>query len=279
MIVDRYIKYRDTKWALSNLQNILYYEGDFENWEEASSVAAQYGEAYEQESILEQVGEATAKVRNGDAAYEQDGVLFDKLSVDYQLISAFLYIYSQTQRLKVIDYGGALGSIFFRYRKLWDKIETDWSIIEQPHFVEYGRKKVPEIKFYYGIEEYDGVADVLLLASILMYIDDVYVFFSSLLKKRIRYIIVDRTAFSPDDQDIITLQYVPEQIYKAVYPAHLISNTRFKKLVTDSGYTIISEWDHTQGGITLKKDRKFVDTLEKGYLLEYVEKIDSLVAE
>lgn len=138
---------------------------------------------------------------------------------------------------------GALGSTFFRYRRLLDQYKGSWTIIEQEHYVEYGKKNIPEIEFKYDISECDKKIDVILFSSVLGYLDDTYGYLKRLLEQKVKYIIIDESAFSPNDIEMITLQYVPPSIYKAVYPIRLLSLTEFKSFMKEYGYEIVWEWD------------------------------------
>ena len=51
------------------------WHGTFESWESARSQA----KGYNNETILERVRASVLKVRNGEAVYERDSVLFDKI--------------------------------------------------------------------------------------------------------------------------------------------------------------------------------------------------------
>lgn len=229
-----------------------------------------YGDAYQDNKILEKVAEATQTVRNGNGLYEQDGVVFNKQIINYQLISAFLYAYSHLDSLNVLDFGGALGSTYFRYRHLWDEYNASWTVIEQDNYVKYGEANVPEVQFIADISDYKSKADILLLSSVLGYLSDPYKMFGKLLDENIPYVIIDETAFDPDDNGYVTLQHVPETIYKAVYPCTLFSFDYFKKFIEDHGYEIINEWDYQFGNIQIREGIEVKDTVEKGFLLKNV---------
>lgn len=206
----------------------LYYFGKYAAWEAAEKESEKYGAAYSSDNILERVAEATQKVRSGEGVYEQDGIVFYEENNNYELIAALLLVYSNQKSLKVLDFGGALGSTYFRYRKLLEPCACEWSIIEQKHYVEYGKHHIPEINFLYDISECDKGADVILLSSVLGYLDDTYAQFKRLLEQKVEYVIIDELAFSPDDAETVMLQHVPARIYSAVYPVRLLSLTGFK---------------------------------------------------
>jgi len=57
--------------------------------------------------------------------------------------------------LKVLDFGGSLGSTYFQNRKFLDSLkDVVWCVVEQKHFVDVGKVDFEDsrLKFYYDIE-------------------------------------------------------------------------------------------------------------------------------
>ena len=253
---------------LSKKEKELYYFGKYTAWEAAEKESQKYGASYSGSQILKRVADATQKVRQGEGVYEQDGIVFYEENNNYELIAALLWVYARQKSLKVLDCGGALGSTYFRYRKLLEPCESEWTIVEQRHYVEYGKKNIPEIQFLYDIAEYHKEADVVLLSSVLGYLEDTYGQFRQILEQGAEYIIIDELAFSPDDVEAVRLQHVPARIYSAVYPVRLLSLTEFKKFFDENGYECMWEWDYRFGNIPVCEGVKVYDTVEKGFLLK-----------
>ena len=253
---------------LSKKEKELYYFGKYTAWEAAEKESQKYGASYSGSQILKRVADATQKVRQGEGVYEQDGIVFYEENNNYELIAALLWVYARQKSLKVLDFGGALGSTYFRYRKLLEPCESEWTIVEQRHYVEYGKKNIPEIQFLYDIAEYHKEADVVLLSSVLGYLEDTYGQFRQILEQGAEYIIIDELAFSPDDVEAVRLQHVPARIYSAVYPVRLLSLTEFKKFFDENGYECMWEWDYRFGNIPVCEGVKVYDTVEKGFLLK-----------
>ncbi len=245
----------------------LFYYGAFQTWDCAKQEADLMGRSYASDNIFQQVAAATEKVRKGLAVYEQDGVCFHKMLVNYELICAFLYVYAREKRLQVIDFGGALGSTYFRYRALWEKLAVSWTIVEQEHYVKYGKEHISEIEFAYELDECSKDADLVLLSGVLSYLERPYEILDEILMRKVPYVVIDEQAFHPSGVHGIVLQNVPPAIYRAVYPAHLFSLDEFKNFVKARGYNIF-EWNYSFGNIPIRKDRDiYEDTIEKGFLL------------
>ena len=72
---------------------------------------------YDSEGIMEKVLEATLKVKNGEAVYERDSVLFDHIEYSWRLLSGLMWVAAQSNgRLNVLDYSGSLGNSYFENR-------------------------------------------------------------------------------------------------------------------------------------------------------------------
>ena len=248
---------------IDNLKDKLFYFGNFDTWKEAVAACAEYGAGYESDLIFEKVKNAIQSVRNGEGAYEQDGVVFKKLLINYELLSSLLFVCAKDGYLNLIDFGGSLGSTFFRYRQVFAKLPVEWTVVEQKHFVDYGRLNVPEVKFKYELKECDEGYNAVLLSSVLSYVENPYDILTEIAQKKIKYIIIDEQAFSNEDADMIHLQNVPKSIYEAVYPVRLFSITKLKEFFLKSGYKVW-EWDYKFGNIPVYKNGCFTDTIEKG---------------
>jgi putative methyltransferase (TIGR04325 family) len=60
------------------------------------------------------------------------------------------------------------------------------------------------------------------------------------LERQFEFILVDRTSFSDDGHDHITVQRVPPSIYSASYPCYFFSRQRFLNKFTSS-YEMLAE--------------------------------------
>ncbi len=226
--------------------------GDFPDWETALSQCT----GYDHENILETCKNALLKVKNGFAVYERDSVLFDEVQYSWGLLAGLLRSALENKgSLTVLDFGGSLGTSFFQNKNfLTGLTELRWFIVEQPHFVECGKKyfEDDQLKFFHTTEECTqiGKPDVLLLSSVLQYLEKPAEWMDRFISLNTPYIIVDRTAFIEESRDTLTVQQVPENIYKASYPAWFFNKTdliaRFKKKydvlgIFNNGYTE-SDW-------------------------------------
>ena len=224
------------------------WSGDYASWEEAQKHCT----GYDSSLILEKCKNALLKVKNGEAVYERDSVLFDEIQYSWGLLAGFERVALENNgKLCVLDFGGSLGSSYYQNREFLNVVkDLQWCIVEQPHFVDCGKENFEneQLKFYYTIEEClaKHKPDVLLLSSVLQYLEKPYEWLEIFAALNIQYIIVDRTAFVEAERDILTVQNVPETIYKASYPAWFFNEPRLKNVFKnlyktmldfDSGFT------------------------------------------
>jgi putative methyltransferase (TIGR04325 family) len=230
--------------------------GNYSSWQE---VEKQCG-GYDDNLVFEKVKQATLKVKNGEAAFERDSVTFDKLEFDEKLLSFFKSVAAEKNNtLNVLDFGGSLGSSYFQYRQLFDgAVALKWNVIEQGHFVEFGKKEIKnnELDFFYSVQEclLENKTDVLILSSVLSYIKEPYVLLKELMSLSIKYIVIDRNLFLKDE-DRLTKQIVPSSIYKASYPCWILSENKVLQLLGEK-YTVIDELEPYNGLEVDLKDKK-----------------------
>lgn len=243
------------------------YFGNSSTWDEALAEC----DGYESEVILEKVKTALLKVKNGEAVYERDSVLFDKIQYSRPVLSGLLRIASKNgNSLSLLDFGGSLGSSFFQNKNALAELNClRWSVVEQAHFVACGKKhfQSEELKFY---EDFHSCIsqeqpNVLLISSVLQYLERPYDMLQTFVESGIQCIIVDRTPFFLNGEDRLTVQKVHPSIYKASYPAWFFNKQKFLQYFTGR-YNLISEFDALAGRITIYPDKAIA--IDKGYIFE-----------
>jgi putative methyltransferase (TIGR04325 family) len=231
-IILRFLKSSSSPWS-----------GDYSTWEEAERKAT----GYDQDNIIEIVRKSTAKVRDGVFPYERDSVLFDKIEYSWPLLSALMMAAAQNEgRLNVIDFGGALGSSWYQNRKFLESLkEHSWNIVEQEKFVDLGSREFENsyINFYPTLNSCfeSQRIDLVLFSSVLQYLKDPYLFIGEVVKNSPDYIVLDRLSIVELDRDLITIQNVPKQIYKGIYPCRFFNRQNIlEKFLTD--YELLEEF-------------------------------------
>lgn len=236
----------------------INYDGDFATWEEA--IAASIG--YDQPSILAKTREATLMVKYGKAIYERDSVLFDHIEYSLPVITGLMLAAAKNHgRLRVLDFGGSLGSSYFQNRRFLNELsDVRWGIVEQSHYVACGRESIQDkhLRFFNTIEE--CVAElrpnVVLLGSVLHYLNNPYDILDQLSQVRTDFLIIDRTPFSKLESDRIIIQQVPSSIYKASYPLWIFSRLSFDEKMGHQWH-LIEEFDCMEGSVETKTGIQF----------------------
>ncbi len=243
----------------------ILFSGDYKSWQDAEKLC----QGYSAPNILEMVLSSTLKVKNGHAAFERDGVLFEKPQYPWPLLSSLLYASSKCQgKMNVVDFGGSLGSTYFQCRHFLSHISNlTWSIVEQPHFVETGRKYIADdvLKFTETIEQALNAnsTNILILGSVLQYLPSPRSLLEEHLKYNWNHIILDRTPFLiGEGEDRLTIQTVPPLIYSAKYPAWFFNEKNLLNHFIPK-YQLFAQW--------VAIDRPQLEALEsvsKGFLFE-----------
>lgn len=236
--------------------------GNYENWQELTAMSG----GYQAQTILDITKNSLLKVKNGEAVYERDSVVFDKKLYPYSIISALLYAAVECDgSLTVLDFGGSLGSTYYQVKDLIPSaVKLHWSVVEQKEYVACGQDLFEDeiLKFHYTIAESMSSkrADVLILSSVVQYLEKPHDFLNEIMAYGFKYIILDRTSFIKNDQpDRLTLQIVPKHIYEAQYPAWFFNEKKLMKHFDE--YQIKTEFEsYVPGEQNIK-----IDSVEMGY--------------
>lgn len=214
--------------TLVRIKNARYgWHGNFLSWKDAQAASS----GYDKDVIIEKVKQATQQVINGEAVFERDSMLFYEEDFSWPLINGFMYVAAQKEgKLNVLDFGGSLGSARLQYRKFFEPLSVKWGVVEQEKFVAAGKILFPDgpVAFYADVDTclLHQQPDLLLLGSVLQYMEYPYTFLEDLLQKNFEFLIIDKTPLLLEAPDRLTVQKVPPYIYDASYPAWLLNKTK-----------------------------------------------------
>jgi putative methyltransferase (TIGR04325 family) len=104
--------------------------------------ALEHCEGYDADDIVEKCKTALLEVLAGRALYERDSILFHEARFDWELLGIVQHIAWKKQgRVEVLDFGGALGSIYFQHRQWFQQFpDLHWSVIDQPKLMDVGKQ-------------------------------------------------------------------------------------------------------------------------------------------
>lgn len=243
------------------------FTGNYSDWNTVRGLCR----GYDDKLIIEKVLGATKDVVSGKKKYERDSVTFDEIQYSWPLLSGLLMSATKNKGLlSVLDFGGALGSTYFQNRDALAVChKVDWTVVEQPHFVEIGQREIANdsLHFCFSIQEAQDLysPQVLVLSSVLQYLENPWLFLTeSVLTQDFEMIIIDRTAINRSNQDRLTMQRVPPSIYSAEYPAWFFSEEKLLGLFKQK-YDLLASFPAYVG------DRTYIDGIEcagdRGYIL------------
>lgn len=230
---------------LHSIAGLLYgWKGNYSSWEDAKKKCT----GYDSKIIFEKVKSAALKVKRGEAVYERDSVIFNKIDYSFPLLSSLLFVALKNNGiLNVLDFGGSLGSAYFQNKKLFRSLKNlNWCIVEQRHFVDEGKKNFADehLHFFYDINtclrEYS--INVALFASSLQYLEHPYSYLDEVVSNKVGFIIIDRTPVMLSEKDRITIQKVQKKIYNASYPCRIMSEKKLFSFFTDKNYKLIYDY-------------------------------------
>jgi putative methyltransferase (TIGR04325 family) len=229
---------------LRKITGLFYgWHGNFSSWNEAMKKST----GYDSKDIFKRVNDSASKVKAGLAAYERDSLLFDHIEYSFPLLSGLLWIAGRNNgNLNVLDFGGSLGSSFFQNKVFLDTLsDVNWCIVEQPEFVKIGREYFEDqrLHFFNSIDECLELfyINVVLLSSVLQYLEEPYRLLDNIISQNPEYIIFDRTPFIKGN-DRITVQKVNPKIYKGSYPCWFFNEDKFISSLTKE-YKLVLEFD------------------------------------
>jgi putative methyltransferase (TIGR04325 family) len=210
----------------ASVDGAVRYSGNFASWDEAR----RQSQGYDAPAILERVKQATLKVQRGEAAYERDSVVFDRVEHSFPLLAGLLRAALRNGgRLNVVDIGGSLGSTFFQCRQVLEpSARIHWSVVEQPLFAACGRAhfETEQLRFFDDLPAClnSNPCDVALLSSVLPYVEQPHALLETI-SQNAPAVIIDRTPVWSGRPDRITVQSVPASIYgfTTSYPAWVLN--------------------------------------------------------
>jgi len=106
---------------------------------------------------------------------------------------------------------------------------------------------------------------MILLSSVLPYLEKPYALLESIICRKFAYILIDRTPVLEGGQDRLTVQHVPADIYEASYPAWILAEDKILSIFMPT-YELVSRFDALAGSIFLGDsfayDRGFIFRLK-----------------
>ncbi len=209
------------------------WSGSYRSWSEAIQNTTESNETL----VIEQIKSDLLKVKNGEAAYERDGVLYTEHNYSWGVLAGLQKAAIENDnKLCVIDFGGSLGRCFYQNIPFLKNLKNvEWCVVEQKKVVECGKEffQNEQLKFYGSIEEalQYHQPNVLLLSGVINYLEYATKWMDQFNALKIPYVLVDRTSFIDDTKDNITVQKSNDE--NSSYPCWFFNETKFVKRFTN----------------------------------------------
>lgn len=219
---------------------------------------------YADPKILDKVKESTAGVISGLYAYERDSVTFSQVEFAWPELSCLLFVATKKEGvLNVLDFGGALGSMYFQNRKILNGLNSiKWSIVEQSEFVLAGRSlmKNGPINFYSRIEDavQNESPNLAIFSSSMQYLRNSEEIVREINDSNIDYVYINKTPIIESSEDVVVVQHIPKQIYNASYPMKIFSRDRFLNGLWEKWDPVISYINKPEGICETNQKKSFM---------------------
>lgn len=230
---------------LNRFRPRVKFEGSYPNW----AAAAARAEGYDDQAVLTAVAAATREVLAGRAVFERDSRLFFEEEPNYPLLAGLL-LAGRGGELRIVDFGGALGSVYFQNRRWLREIGVRrWTVVEQPHFVELGMREfsVGELGFAVNLAAAQaamGGVDAVLFSSVLQYLPEPWTVLEEAAALRTPFILIDRTPLRLGQMESrIAVQQVPKSLHAARYPVRFLGEMDLHLRLEALGYRRIDAFN------------------------------------
>jgi putative methyltransferase (TIGR04325 family) len=225
----------------------MWWSGNYPSWSEANKECLGYAE----EHIVDQIKGVVLRTKDDPNHYERDGcVIGGEPEYAFELLN-HIKESAVDGKINLIDFGGSLGTSYYQLRKYLTDYDVTWNIIEQGHFVKIGKETFEDdnIKFYYTMDECLAVTkpNCFISSSVLPYIEDAHSILNEAFEKGFDWILLDRISVIDGVNDLISIQIVPPDIYKAIYPCWFFGEDKLVADIKAGGYEHLKSFDALGG--------------------------------
>lgn len=191
------------------------------------------GSGYQEEEVIENA----VKRRN-----EKSGILSEILEFDIQNLACISFsimkIGHASRKITILDVGGGLGAHYLEAKRHFPHVEFVWDIVETPAMAQAGREHFSSdnLRFFDSIDDLvPNTYDVILMSSVLQYMEYPDRFLEKILKMKSENIIINRQMF-----------LMPQNLYKdnilMIQMVDEINQSGNRRNIFKSPYWMLSMW-------------------------------------
>ena len=225
----------------------IFIRGNFLEWEDARKCSTGYDDEKTMELFLDQTIDELNKDKKN---FEQDGIARNERVPNKNFINAIEIATSNEPKLKFLDFGGGLGSLFLNnFENSPNELKRNWIVFEQRLLVKKAIriKRLKKLSFTNSKSKFlkNVPNNFIILSSVLQYLKDPMKTLEEVLIKKPKYIFIDRTPFlnSSGGPSILKLQDNPSYLGSSSYPIWLFAPDAFLNLFCRYGFKSITEFN------------------------------------
>ena len=156
------------------------------------------------------------------------------------MFAAFAIARCQGRRLRVLDFGGAIG----RHRDyvvaaFGGALDVSWSVVETPLYVDYGRaNEISGVRFATTIDEAGEPFDFVMFSGVLQYLDEWRRIVSHPAVRSAEYVFVSRTPFDERERVYFLTATYSDKVVK--YAGRILPKPDFTDLMGNTHSLLVS---------------------------------------
>ncbi len=230
----------------------------FSNYQDALKLCTT--DAYEERELIEVILKKTKRFSEN---LKSEAIPISETAA-YSLLSAINpIIESQSNGIRVLDFGGACGAHYFQFRSLLaGDLKLNWVVVETPTMVKFAKElETEELSFFDNFTDAIhklGQVDLLHTSGTLQCVDNPHNYLAELLNCNAKWLIFNRLGLNKIDRDVITIHSsklswngigeLPEGYTDRwiKYPFCFPSETRFLKTIEEK-YSIVAKFNDQSG--------------------------------
>ena len=221
-MVFRVMKFKSILKKIFTREKIGFF-GKFNTFSDALNESHGYSNPFLIKYIFQQSKKAIKKKK-----FEQDGIIYNNPIINKFFLSYLInnYIlkkkFNFEKKVKVLDYGGSFGNLFFSLKK-FIYLKFDWEIIEQKEKVLLAKKNklFKQIKFFSKVNSKKKY-DIIIFNTSFQYLQNPIKIFKDLEGKSENFIFTN-LIISNKFQHYIKIENPDPKVYKFTYPCWFFS--------------------------------------------------------
>lgn len=220
-------------------------EGPFSSWQDAVT----HSNGWDDPKITKKTLESALRVRDGHSEFEQDGVVRPNIIYSPTGLAFILLMVGRQQEgpIRVIDFGGGLGTHFYQHRKLFESMQRSfsWNVVERPDIVQLGKQhfETLSLRFFSEVADIQDATGFLSSGGV-QCLADPHALLDTVCKSGVPTIAIDRLLISTEEnEDRLFVQHPdPTVYYAATYPVWCFSLDGFIRRFEARGYRLVDRF-------------------------------------